>query len=365
MPETKTRRAKYYIQSFLEVVDGRSLVGLWFDEIKRMDSRVLTREEEQKLGRQIEQGDEEAYVEFVRRNFRLVIDIAKTYIIPGRQECLEYADLIQEGNIGLLNAIRKWDYSYGLKFSTYATYWIHQRITRALANSGIIRIPVHIRENIRKVSRAITDILGETGETPTIGELVERTGLDHGETAFALDVLGAKTNLFSLESELSGTSDDALHLIDLIADHYSEGKFEEIERQTPALRQMMAAILRPRELLVIELRFGFRGRALTLEEVGREFNVTRERIRQIQSKALKKLFRHKFFRAVFRERFGNEPPEEYSPLWTIDPAGRRGRQFFSDNGRSPLEESRQQLLTKWGENLVEIPENEIEVIADL
>ena len=360
-----TMQKKLATQSFLPVLEDRTLVGLWLDDVGRIDRHILTREEEGKLGRRIEEGDEEAYNEFVRHNFRLVMSIARNYRIPGRQIGMEYADLIQEGNIGLLAAIQKWNPHLGLKFSTYATYWIHQRISRAIDDGGIIRIPVYVRGNIRKVSRAITEYLELDGRAPTIDDLVKITDLSQGEVLWALDVMGTKTYPYSIDSAADSTLDDASSFVELIADHYADEELRLVESKTPALRQMMAAILKPRELLVVELRCGFRGRrSLTLEEVGRELGVTRERIRQIQLKAFKKLFKHSFFHALFREHYGFNPPTEFDPP-VFKPAGRRNPQRQPDNGHPPLEEERRELLTRWGSDLVEIPENEIELLANM
>ena len=141
----QTREKKRYAQSWTDIVDGKTLIGLYQEDVGRITGRVLTRKEEAELGKQIDEGREEAYNEFVARNVRLVMHIARRYITPGLKAGLEYADLIQEGNIGLLTALRKWDWRRGYKFSTYATWWIHQRIARAISDGGIIRIPVHLR----------------------------------------------------------------------------------------------------------------------------------------------------------------------------------------------------------------------------
>ncbi len=348
-------------QDYIQIVDGKSLIRLYLDDVGKTPNEVLTRNEERELAKRIEQGDEEAFLEFYRRNVRLVLSVAKKYVTPGLHLGLGFTDLVQEGNIGLLKALKKFDWRLGWKFSTYATWWVHQSITRAMADGGIIRAPVYVREMTRRVSRAIIEYLETHEAAPTIQELSQLTQLSESHVSVCLDFMGSKAHVASLEDTVVGNGqDDSKALIDSIADQYADADFDWVERKTPQVREMMSAILTPRQQLLIELRFGFRGRELTLEEVGREMNITRERVRQIQMKALEKLWRHSFFRAIIREQFGKEVGNKFSPDVSNIVGGRRRK---ATNGRKELDQEALTLMTKWEEHTVEIPDNEISIIS--
>ena len=256
-------------------------VRMYLKEIGKVP--LLTPEEEQELARRMADGDEEAKRRMAEANLRLVVSIAKRYVGRG----MLFLDLIQEGNLGLIKAVDKFDYTKGYKFSTYATWWIRQAITRAIDDQArTIRIPVHMVETINKVIRVSRQLLQELGHDPSAEEIAEEMGMPVDKVR---DILKIAQEPVSLETPI-GEEEDS-HLGDFIPD---EDASEPSEAASFSLlrEQLMTVLdtLTPREKKVLELRFGIvDGRTRTLEEVGKEFNVTRERIRQIEAKALRKL----------------------------------------------------------------------------
>ena len=256
-------------------------VRMYLKEIGKVP--LLTPEEEQDLARRMADGDEEAKRRMAEANLRLVVSIAKRYVGRG----MLFLDLIQEGNLGLIKAVDKFDYTKGYKFSTYATWWIRQAITRAIADQArTIRIPVHMVETINKVIRVSRQLLQELGHDPSAEEIADEMGMPVDKVR---DILKIAQEPVSLETPI-GEEEDS-HLGDFIPD---EDASEPSEAASFSLlkEQLMSVLdtLTPREKKVLELRFGIvDGRTRTLEEVGKEFNVTRERIRQIEAKALRKL----------------------------------------------------------------------------
>ena len=256
-------------------------VRMYLKEIGKVP--LLTPEEEQELARRMADGDEEAKRRMAEANLRLVVSIAKRYVGRG----MLFLDLIQEGNLGLIKAVDKFDYTKGYKFSTYATWWIRQAITRAIADQArTIRIPVHMVETINKVIRVSRQLLQELGHDPSAEEIAEEMGMPVDKVR---DILKIAQEPVSLETPI-GEEEDS-HLGDFIPDDEAPAPAE-AAAFTLLREQLMTVLdtLTPREKKVLELRFGIvDGRTRTLEEVGKEFNVTRERIRQIEAKALRKL----------------------------------------------------------------------------
>ena len=256
-------------------------VRLYLKEIGKVP--LLTPEKERELAERMVAGDETASTELVEANLRLVVSIAKRYVGRG----MFFLDLIQEGNLGLMKAVDKFDYTKGYKFSTYATWWIRQAITRAIADQArTIRIPVHMVETIHKVSRYSRQMLQELGREATAEEIGEKMGMSADRVR---EIMKIAQDPVSLETPI-GEEEDS-HLGDFIPDDDTPSPaeatstnilHEELERQLQTLTD--------REAHVIRLRFGmYDGRSRTLEEVGQQFEITRERIRQIEAKALRKL----------------------------------------------------------------------------
>ncbi len=273
-----------------EIIDTDTLVDsfstddpvrMYLKEIGKVN--LLSAEEEVELAKRMADGDEEAKSRMAEANLRLVVSIAKRYVGRG----MMFLDLIQEGNLGLLKAVEKFDYTKGYKFSTYATWWIRQAITRAIADQArTIRIPVHMVETINKVIRVSRQLLQELGHDPSPEEIAEEMGLPVEKVR---DILKIAQEPVSLETPI-GEEEDS-HLGDFIPDEEASEP-SEAASFTLLKEQLMSVLstLTPREEKVLRLRFGIEdGRTRTLEEVGKEFNVTRERIRQIEAKALRKL----------------------------------------------------------------------------
>ena len=268
----------------LSVPDGVSIddpVRMYLKEIGKVP--LLTAEEEIELAKKMEQGDQEAKKRLAEANLRLVVSIAKRYVGRG----MLFLDLIQEGNLGLIKAVEKFDYRKGYKFSTYATWWIRQAITRAIADQArTIRIPVHMVETINKLIRVSRQLLQELGREPTPEEIAEEMDMPVERVR---EILKISQEPVSLETPI-GEEEDS-HLGDFIQDDNvpvpaDAATFTLLKEQ---LDEVLST-LTEREQKVLILRFGLEdGRARTLEEVGKEFNVTRERIRQIEAKALRKL----------------------------------------------------------------------------
>ena len=256
-------------------------VRMYLKEIGRVE--LLTADEEVSLAQRIEQGDPVAKQELAEANLRLVVSIAKRYVGRG----MSFLDLIQEGNMGLMKAVEKFDYHKGFKFSTYATWWIRQAITRAIADKArTIRIPVHMVETINKLVRIQRQLLQDLGREPTPEEIGAEMDLP---TEKVRDILKIAQEPVSLETPI-GEEDDS-HLGDFIEDHdaTSPADYTSAELLKEQLNEVLDT-LTDREENVLRLRFGLEdGQSKTLEQVGQQFGVTRERIRQIEAKALRKL----------------------------------------------------------------------------
>lgn len=273
-----------------EVIDDLTLppgvkiddpVRMYLKEIGRVP--LLSAEDEIHLAQRIEQGDEEAKQKLAEANLRLVVSIARRYVGRG----MVFLDLIQEGNMGLLKAVEKFDYSKGFKFSTYATWWIRQAITRAIADQArTIRIPVHMVETINKLVRISRQLLQDIGREPTPEEIAKEMDITPDKVR---EIMKIAQEPVSLETPIGEENDS--NLGDFIEDHDAPAPAEAAAYEL--LKEQLEEVLdtlTEREENVLRLRFGMDdGRTRTLEEVGKEFGVTRERIRQIEAKALRKL----------------------------------------------------------------------------
>lgn len=268
----------------ISVPEGISIddpVRMYLKEIGKVP--LLSPEEEVDLANRIKKNDAEAKRKLTEANLRLVVSIAKRYVGRG----MLFLDLIQEGNLGLIKAVEKFDYTKGFKFSTYATWWIRQAITRAIADQArTIRIPVHMVETINKLIRVTRQLLQELGRDPAPEEIAVEMGMSEDKVR---EIMKIAQEPVSLETPI-GEEEDS-HLGDFIPDEDAPAPAE--SAAFTLLKEQLLEVLdtlTPREEKVLKLRFGLEdGRARTLEEVGKEFNVTRERIRQIEAKALRKL----------------------------------------------------------------------------
>jgi len=272
------------VESDVAAAEGIAIddpVRMYLKEIGKVP--LLTTQEEIEIARRMADGDESAKKQLAEANLRLVVSVAKRYVGRG----MLFLDLIQEGNLGLIKAVEKFDYRKGYKFSTYATWWIRQAITRAIADQArTIRIPVHMVETINKLIRVNRQLLQEYGREPRPDEIAREMGISEDKVR---EIIKVAQEPVSLETPI-GEEEDS-HLGDFIPDDDAPAPAE-VAAFTLLKEQLMEVLdtLTPREEKVLRLRFGLDdGKARTLEEVGKEFNVTRERIRQIEAKALRKL----------------------------------------------------------------------------
>jgi RNA polymerase primary sigma factor len=283
-PTMRRRRSEDQDENTVSAADaGESdAVMTYLREIGRVP--MITHEREIELAKRIEMGDRDAMKQFILANLRLVVSIAKRYVGRG----LTLLDLIQEGNIGLIRAVQRYDWRRGHRFSTHATWWIRQAISRAVADKGrTIRLPVYVNTALNRIRRERQRLLQELGREPTELELAEATGLDPIRMVELQAAPGAPVSL-----ELPVGEDEEQELGDVLADNESASPEELATTQTlkDEVQRVLESVLTPREQLVLQLRFGLgNGQAHPLEQVGRELGITRERVRQIEAGALAKL----------------------------------------------------------------------------
>lgn len=280
--DTETQKSNdVMLQKIMNEVSIDDSVKMYLKDIGRVP--LLTPEEELDLAKRMTEGDKEAKDKLINANLRLVVSIAKRHVGRGMQ----FLDLIQEGNLGLMKAVDKFDYTKGFKFSTYATWWIRQAITRSIADQArTIRIPVHMVETINKLTKVSRQLLQDLGREPTQAEIAEAMGITEQKV---IEIQKIALDPVSLETPI-GEEDDS-HLVDFIEDTSAVAPMDSAEaKMLKAQVEEILNSLAPREAMVLILRYGLKdNRPRTLEEVGKEFNVTRERIRQIEAKALRKL----------------------------------------------------------------------------
>jgi RNA polymerase primary sigma factor len=290
--ETKKQKEKKAKKALVGKVDP---IQMYLKEIGK--SAFLSAKEEKELAKKIEAGDEEAKNRLALANLRLVVSIAKKYV--GRSPNLTLLDLIQEGNLGLFKAVKKFDWRRGYKFSTYATWWIRQSITRALADQArTIRIPVHMIETISKYTKVRKNLLQELGREPLAEEIAAEMGLDVDKVHHIRKIAQKAVSLETPVGEDKDKQDSVL--AEFIKDEKTIAPNTEAARKLLKERlKEISSELTPRELKILGMRFGLDDGVMhTLEETGEEFGVTRERIRQIQAKALEKLRKHKELKKV-------------------------------------------------------------------
>ena len=269
------------LQKIMSEVSIDDSVKMYLKDIGKVP--LLQPNEEYELAEKMANGDPEAKNKLINANLRLVVSIAKRYVGRGMQ----FLDLIQEGNLGLMKAVDKFDYTKGFKFSTYATWWIRQAITRSLADQArTIRIPVHMVETINKLTKVSRNLLQQLGREATIAELAEAMGISEAKV---VEIKKIAQDPVSLETPI-GEEDDS-HLGDFLEDHSAVEPMDAAESKMLKVQiEEILNTLAPREAMVLILRYGLKdNRPRTLEEVGKVFNVTRERIRQIEAKALRRL----------------------------------------------------------------------------
>ncbi len=279
--EEQEKLNEQLLQKMMTEVNIDDSVKMYLKDIGKVP--LLSAAEELELAKRMAEGDEEAKKQLINANLRLVVSIAKRHVGRGMQ----FLDLIQEGNLGLMKAVDKFDYTKGFKFSTYATWWIRQAITRSLADQArTIRIPVHMVETINKLTKVSRTLLQKLGREPTQAEIAEAMGISESKV---VEIQKIAQDPVSLETPI-GEEDDS-HLGDFIEDKSTASQIDIAEgRMLKEEIEEILSTLAPREAMVLILRYGLRdNRPRTLEEVGKVFNVTRERIRQIEAKALRRL----------------------------------------------------------------------------